>query len=64
MGFDKGYYDRCCACCKCVTAYGQLAFGVLTIILSVLTGMVAIENDGTFPVWYLILGILTCVSYC
>ena len=41
-----------------------MAFGVLTIILSALTGIVAIDNGGAVPVWYLILGILTCVSYC
>ena len=64
MGFDKGYYDRCCCCLNCITAQGHLAFGIITILASIPITINAISTGIVSPFWYLILGILTCVSYC
>ena len=63
MGFDKGYYDTCC-CCKCSTASGHLAFGIITLLLSALGVLAAISSGEYTAVWYLVLGILTLVNYC
>ena len=38
MGYGDGYYDKCC-CRMCKTSCGQFTFGIVYVIMIILTGV-------------------------
>ena len=38
MGYGDGYYDKCC-CRMCKTSCGQVTFGIVFVIMIIMTGV-------------------------